>query len=746
MASSSTPNSSSKKYPFPLGIKVTDIFSFKLSGENYVTWKPLMIGLIKSQGLIGFINGEVSAPPKRKEIPWEYGFIPEYPRRTIEIENPDYEAWERTDALLRSWILGTVSEDLLPNLVRLETVKDMWTILEEVLTPKETTISWNEIAYRRHLDPLTKAAREGDWRSARGFLRREYHELSYPIFALLNLAIVFKTEIHFVEKVLEIAPRDALIRSDSEGFTALHYAAMADHIEAAKLLVEKNPILPNHTNNKHLLPVHYAAMSGRRRTFLYLWDRTNKDMALEDDRGAILINGLILGNNYDIALSMINSNPELAWIASDPALKAITLRKSSFRSGAHLNLWQRFIYSYAPPKMEDSAYPSSLRGDNENPVNSFASFLAYVKQKLNGVFWKLTEMFVPQMKYIREIKREHTQARQLVKHLCQNIEMLGPFRAENILEQSLIAAAKVGISEVVEEIFAIFPEASNFTNVKGQNWFHIAILNRHENVFNLIYQVRDHMRDKVLFMDLFNTSYLDLVACLKSEQIINIRAGAASAAIQMQRELLWYEEVEKLTFKLFRGPSNYEIASRRMVFSETHEQLIKEGEVWMKHTANSCIIVTILIITIVFAAAITVPGGNNSDGHPIFYKNKAFLTFGISDAVAFFSSTSSLLTFLSILTSRYTEENFLKVLPRRLIIGLITLFISIISMVIAFGAILYLVFGDRKPWILAPITALACVPGIRFVSSQFPLLFDMVKYTYRIGVFCKQSDCKLFVI
>ncbi|XP_059628669.1 ankyrin repeat-containing protein ITN1-like [Cornus florida] len=213
----------------------------------------------------------------------------------------------------------------------------------------------------------------------------------------------------------------------------------------------------------------------------------------------------------------------------------------------------------------------------------------------------------------------------------------------------------------------------------------------------------------------------------------------------MGKSFTLMQEVEKLTIKLYRDKLGSEKASPRMEFSETHEELIKEGEIWMKDTANSCTIVTALIVTIVFAAAITVPGGNNSDnGHPIFSKNKAFLTFGVSDGVALFSSTSSLLAFLSILTSRYAEEDFIKVLPRRLIIGLTTLFISIISMMIAFGAILYLVFGDRKPWILAPITALACVPGIQFMSSQFPLLFDMVKYTYRIGVFCKQSDRMFF--
>ncbi|XP_059659109.1 ankyrin repeat-containing protein ITN1-like [Cornus florida] len=201
------------------------------------------------------------------------------------------------------------------------------------------------------------------------------------------------------------------------------------------------------------------------------------------------------------------------------------------------------------------------------------------------------------------------------------------------------------------------------------------------------------------------------------------------------------EEVEKFSLDYHKDNRDLEREVPRKEFSKTHEKLIKEGEEWMKDTANSCTIVAALIVTIVFAAAITVPGGNSGDnGHPIFSNDKVFLIFGLSDALALFSSTSSLLVFLSILTSRYGEEDFLKVLPRRLITGLVTLFISIISMMIAFGATLYLVFGDKKPWIFAPITVLSCIPAALFVSSQFPLLLDMIKSTYGTGLFYSQND------
>ncbi|XP_059669123.1 ankyrin repeat-containing protein ITN1-like [Cornus florida] len=133
-----------------------------------------------------------------------------------------------------------------------------------------------------------------------------------------------------------------------------------------------------------------------------------------------------------------------------------------------------------------------------------------------------------------------------------------------------------------------------------------------------------------------------------------------------------------------------------MIFSETHEDLMKEGEKWLKDTTNSCTIVAALIVTIVFAAVITVPGGSDGKSDlPILSRDKAFIIFMISDALALFSSASSLLMFLSILTSRYAKIDFLYTLPKRLICGLITLFVAMVSMMVAFGATLHLIFGQK---------------------------------------------------
>ncbi|KAK7830187.1 ankyrin repeat-containing protein npr4 [Quercus suber] len=112
----------------------------------------------------------------------------------------------------------------------------------------------------------------------------------------------------------------------------------------------------------------------------------------------------------------------------------------------------------------------------------------------------------------------------------------------------------------------------------------------------------------------------------------------------------------------------------------------------MNETATSCTVVGALIITIMFAAAIIVPGGNDSNtGLPMFLNSKVFTLFIICDALSLLSSSTSILMFLGILTSRYAEEDFLDTLPRKMIIGLSTLIFLIATLMITFCACLFII-------------------------------------------------------
>lgn len=345
---------------------------------------------------------------------------------------------------------------------------------------------------------------------------------------------------------------------------------------------------------------------------------------------------------------------------------------------------------------------------------------------------------MPRGKWIHEQKVKHEQALKLVRCLCQHLEPLSDTDASFIYSTAMVKAAELGIHEVIEAIVEKFPVAIYAVEPSTSRYFfHIAVANRCEKVFNLIYQMSDHKYQFSSIKDLCGNTLLHLVAALAPPHKLNLVSGAA---LQMQRELQWFNEMEKFVRPYERGLANNDGKTAKMIFTEEHSRLKMEGERWMKDTANSCSIAAALIATVVFAAAITVPGGNEGSGYPLFARSGAFVIFAVSDAVSLFTSSTSLLMFLSILTSRYAEQDFLRALPKRLCVGLFTLFLSILSMMAAFSTTIYLVFGRKSAWVLIPVAALASLPVTSFVLLQFPLLVDVTSSTYGRGIFGKQSD------
>ncbi|XP_031259299.1 ankyrin repeat-containing protein At5g02620-like [Pistacia vera] len=245
-----------------------------------------------------------------------------------------------------------------------------------------------------------------------------------------------------------------------------------------------------------------------------------------------------------------------------------------------------------------------------------------------------------------------------------------------------------------------------------------------------------HKHLLLMSRDVYGNNVLHLAGLLAPENQLNLVPGAA---LQMQHELQWFKEIENIVQPAYKVDKNCNGETPAMIFTKAHRELVKEGRDWMKVVANSCSVAAALIATIVFAAAITVPGDYNDAGRPNLYKQIAFTTFSISDALSFFSSVAAIIMFLSILTARYAEGDFLYVLPKRLIWGLVMLFLSLTSLMVAFCANVYLVFCDRKAyWTLALMFVSSLVPVSLFASSQYPLLWDLMVSTYGPGIIHKE--------
>lgn len=357
--------------------------------------------------------------------------------------------------------------------------------------------------------------------------------------------------------------------------------------------------------------------------------------------------------------------------------------------------------------------------------------------------WKVLAIVACPVKHIEKKKKEYKDAKQLLSVICDHIDRLKVSGADqSCYNEAILEAVRQGTYEVVDEILFRSPNTINCMNQEGHNVIQLAIINRSEKVYNLIYHIIERSEYYRTMKDSSLNNLVHLVGRLAPPHVLSRTTGAA---LQLQRELQWRKEVEKLMLPTELIKENIYKETPNMVFTKQHEDLVKEGERWMKTTAESCSITAALIVTIVFAAAITVPGGSNQEtGIPVFEKEVAFVIFAVSDAISLFTAATALLVFLSILTTRFAEKDFLVSLPRRLIIGLCALFLSTAAMMAAFGAILYLVFGEQRAWMLGPIGGLTCLPILVVVTLQFPLVLDLFRSTYspRFGNQSYINSCK----
>ena len=148
----------------------------------------------------------------------------------------------------------------------------------------------------------------------------------------------------------------------------------------------------------------------------------------------------------------------------------------------------------------------------------------------------------------------------------------------------------------------------------------------------------------------------------------------------------------------------------------------------MYDTANFCIIVGVLAVTITFAAAFSVPGGNDqTTGFPLFLRKNLFKVFIISDAVSLFASTTSVLIFTGmILSSRFVKKDFTISLCRQMLSALSFLLLSLVTMVLTFIAALFMMLHAESQNILpAIISSFAVVPILLYVRFLFPLLLSL---------------------
>ncbi|XP_022159372.1 ankyrin-3-like [Momordica charantia] len=123
-----------------------------------------------------------------------------------------------------------------------------------------------------------------------------------------------KKHVSFVHNLVQLISSSDLALKNDRGNTALTIASMSGVVKIAKLMVDKNPTLPNlldPQNPQNPSPVFVAIAYKRRDMASFLLSKTNF-YALHTSQQIELFIATISLDYYDIALKILKKKPELA--------------------------------------------------------------------------------------------------------------------------------------------------------------------------------------------------------------------------------------------------------------------------------------------------------------------------------------------------------------------------------------------------------------------------------------------------
>ncbi|KAK4405974.1 Ankyrin repeat-containing protein ITN1 [Sesamum angolense] len=584
---------------------------------------------------------------------------------------------------------------------------------------------------------MYQAAMRGDWQDAEILLQRDPNLASAAITeggdTALHMAAATK-HTKFVEKLVQIMTATNLLCENKHGYTAFCYAAASGIVKNAAVMREKNENLMTHPENSEMKPIHIAALLGNKDMVSYLY-RFTRVKDLSTAQWFDLLIASIRNKMHDIALDILKKHSD------DTSLTYLLTKKDSIfipgKDDSSAGTWKNRGTALHQLAVQDI---SDISAREEAILKRLHTMFAAVPlpSRLKGIL-KQPLMGIFEQSLMRKNARLVAERLWSEMRRLEGVAMLELLGEPPILHE----AAKVGNVALITMLVRSDPDLIWKRDGNKHYIFHTAVLHRQENVFSLIHQIGSMKELIAISVDNNYDNIMHLAGKLAPPERLKVVSGAA---LQMQRELLWFKEVEKVVPPSCLEERNRQGLRPRELFSMEHESLLTKGETWMKETANNCMIVATLIATVAFAAAFTLPGGNNGDtGMPILMKRMWFTVFAVSNGVALFCSTTSIIMFLSILTSRYQEDDFLVSLPTKLMFGLTALFFSIVGVVFAFTSTFFLLFHEEETWVLKWIAVSACILLVTlFGWLHIKLWIDTVRSAYRSKFLFRQNKHSLY--
>ncbi|KAI3776331.1 hypothetical protein L1987_46107 [Smallanthus sonchifolius] len=508
---------------------------------------------------------------------------------------------------------------------------------------------------------------------------------------------------------------------NSGGNTILHEASFNNKtVEAAADMIARAPMLLGMTNRLGETALFTAAISGITKIFKLLHRevlRTTQGPVLRnflqrDDKSTIL-HKAILSRNYWMAHEIAVKHPHLINENDCDEMTPLQLLSVNPPEFGPKRFFKRMIYKVIDADFEETnrMFPWLKKMKKEKHQCEWAMKLVKVLVK-DDTSWQMTESLVKKGR-----SKVHSYGRsQSIGMAEQELNMMKPVTP-------LLLATIHGCIEIVEEILKVYPQAIDHIDHDGRNILCLAILHRRIEIIDLMDKMKIQKLRVRRKADNYGNTLLHLVAEKQDKAIEDLKGPS----LVLQEDTLLFKRIREMCKPVDTLRLNSKGKTAEEVFFDNNNKLRSDAKEWMSENAKNCSIVAVLIATVAFAAAYTVPGGPDSKtGHLVLKNKPSFLIFTIADAISLSSSLTSVIIFLNIVTSSFRFKDFEKSLFQKLHLGLTLLIISVTMMMVAFAATLILTINSGRKSTDITLYTVSFFPVIIF-------LFTYIRFYRQVG-------------
>ncbi|KAI3711151.1 hypothetical protein L2E82_41026 [Cichorium intybus] len=602
--------------------------------------------------------------------------------------------------------------------------------------------------YRRINAVLYKALSEGDdakvCEICRDLPDGPLHILTIHNDTILHNASYYKRN-KLVLQLLNLLPEDQsnkLALKNDAGNTILHATATNNKtVGAAAEMLRLDPLLLTMTDMLGETPFFHAARYGKTKSFHFFKaemsrrfpeDAHLRRFLVRDDKTTIL-HVAIHSENFHLAHDIAKTYPMLIGEKDGNGMTGLQLlacKPTAFNHGFEENFFKRFI--------------RKLSGLNHKERTSGVPFVKeHQKQMLKSESAKNFATLLIESDASWEATAPMPNQNRI--NLVQGISSFGisypdPIINDPTRDSPLFLATKSGCTEIVKEILQVYPQAVDHIDENGRNILHVAIEYRRIEIYKAVINMKYPLMRLREVIDKQGNSILHIVG--KRVEDHKAEGNIGSPALVLRDDLLLFENVKNICPTIATCQVNNEGMTAEQLFMKNIAQLRIDAKEWMKRTAGNCSGVAVLVATVAFSSSNSPPGGLDSNtGLPFWGRLPYFIVFSLANGLSLTFSLTSVIAFLSILTSSFRLKDFQNSLHNKLLLGLTLLILSVLMMMTSFAATILIGSRNGQDWTNIILYTVTFFPALVFVVAYLHLYKLLIKPF--IDLICPTADVEL---